>query len=287
MDFYETLGVSKNASSDDIKKAYKKLAMKHHPDRGGDSDKLSKINEAYTVLKNPEKRKQYDHGVYQGPGKSGHSGFGGPGGFGGFGGFGGPGMNSAFEEMFRQGGFHTRQRNANVQMNVTLNVNECVNGKKFSTTYMLRNGEHKTVDIDIPPGMSTGDTLRVQGAGDNSNHNAPPGDLHLSIVIRPPRGWEVHDNHLLTSVDVSVFDLMIGTSKIIETPKNKKIKLKVPAGTQNGTVLQITGEGLPSHRTKQIGNIHVAINSFIPTVKSENLINKIQVLKDEISEISK
>lgn len=276
MEFYERLGVEKTASAEEIRKAYKRLAMKHHPDRGGDSETLSKINEAYTVLKDPEKRRAYDN---PNPFNSGS----GPRGYHNV------NMNDifddAFSDFFRSAGRGFGHKNQDLQMQTLLTLRDCFSGKEFNAQYQLRTGEHKHINIHIPPGLRQGDTLRIPGAGDNSITNLPPGDVLLRVNIKTPHNWDLHDYDLITSVNVNVFDLMKGTHVVIENPINKKLKLKVPAGTNPGTVLTLKGEGIPKQKTKLFGNMHVRIDTNIPKIESEELLKQLDSFKNELDQI--
>ena len=271
MDLYQELGVSKTASAEEIKRAYKKLAMKYHPDRGGDTEKLSKINAAYTVLKDPQKRAEYDNPM--------------PHGFGGFH-TSGPDMSSMFEQMFRQRGGFRPASNQNITMTAVLTLAECYNGKKFSATYVLPNGKQESVTLDIPVGMRHGDTVRVPGKGDHSNTQYPPGDLHIRISVKSTHGWDIHDYDLVTRVDVNVLDLMTGSHVIIKTPNDKTIKLKIPPGTNPNAILSVPGYGLP-RPDKSAGVIHVGINAIVSEVTDSALSEKIKEIKNGIVEVSK
>lgn len=275
MDLYKELGVEKNSSQDDIKKAYKKLAMKHHPDRGGDAAKLSKINEAYNILKDPKKRAEYDN-PRPNFGFSGHH----------------SNIDDIFDEMFKKGGFdfrHGRSRqpeNRRVQVRTTITLKECFSGKSFTASLQLPSGRIQEVDVNIPPGVTNGDMVHIRGMGDDSYKDLPRGDVYIEVVVKPEPGWDIHNYDIMTSVDVNVFELMYGTTVEIKTPENKKVNLKIPHGTQVGTVLSIKGYGLPNPRSKGRGNVHVKINSFIPTIESEKIIEELKGIQDEISKVS-
>ena len=149
MDYYSTLGVSKNASDKELKQAYKKASMQHHPDRGGDENKFKEINEAYSTLKDPQKRQQYDNPQPQFNSQN-------------MGGMGG------FEDLFAQFGFRQQQqqRNPDITIVADITLEECISGKQLLATYRLRNGKEETVDITIPPGANDGNMVRYQGLGE-------------------------------------------------------------------------------------------------------------------------
>lgn len=184
-DYYSILGVSKSASADEIKRAYRKKAHQYHPDKGGDEKKFKEVNEAYQVLGNTQKRAQYDQfGAAGVDGNTGRSGFGGAQGFGGgfsqggfdfngFSGFGGGGLGDIFEEMFSQA-FST------VQAEIEISPAQAVLGDKLEATV----GGEK-INITIPKGVRDGTTLRFPGKG-NKTRSGHRGDLHLIIRIKMP-----------------------------------------------------------------------------------------------------
>ena len=244
MDYYSILGVSKNASEQDLKKAYKKMSMQHHPDRGGNEEEFKKVNEAYSVLKDPQKRAEYDNPQTQFTFDTGMGGF---------------------EDMFAQHfGRGFGRKNRTITIGVDISLRDVYTGKSLVASYQLPSGRTQTVSIDIPVGVSHGDTIRFQGMGDNSIAGLPPGDLHVQIgILRDPKfhsdGYNVEFN-----AQVAVFDLIKGTDLEIETPDGRMIKLHVPAGTQPETRLKVKGHGLPSRRRRNNGDFFVKVKGVIP-----------------------
>ncbi|MFW6046495.1 MAG: DnaJ C-terminal domain-containing protein [Candidatus Woesearchaeota archaeon] len=278
MDLYKELGVDKNATNEEIKKAYKKLAMKHHPDRGGDAAKLSKINEAYNILKNPQKRAEYDNpsfrfnnGTYR------------------------TNVDDIFADMFNQRGFgfsgfyggQRQKANKKIQVRTVITIKDAFVGKQFTASLQLPSGKVEEIDVNIPPGVISGDVIHVRGAGDDTYSDLPRGDVYVEVLVKPEPGWDIHGHDILTSKQVSVFELMTGTSIEIKAPNDKKIKLNVPAGTQINSVLSIKGYGLPYPKSNKHGNIHVKIDSFIPKVVSDEGKVKLKELENEINNVSK
>ena len=178
MDYYNILGVSKQAGADEIKKAYRKLASQHHPDKGGDTKKFQEVEEAYRTLSDPEKRQQYDNPQPQ---------------FGG-GGFGG-GVPPGFEDIFSAFGggpfgdmFGRRQqpqRNKTLNMQTNVSLEEAFSGKNLMATVVLPSGKEQLIDVKIPAGIQDGVTLRLSGMGDDSIPNIPRGDIHLTVHVQP------------------------------------------------------------------------------------------------------
>lgn len=266
-DYYAILGVSKNASPEEIKKAYRKLAMQHHPDRGGDHNKFAQINSAYETLSNSDKRSAYDNPH---PNFNWNSS--------------GPGFNS-FEDLFaNQFGFNFRNRNQvprnkDLQLIAAIDLSDVLTGKSLIVQYKLSSSKHETLTVEIPPGASNGDTVRYQGFGDDANPHFPRGDLHIRINVKSVKGWEREGNNLLTKKSVNVFDLLLGCAIIIETLDSKKVRVNIPKGTKPGTTFSISDYGIPDLHTRRRGHIYVTIEAEVPLIDDEEVLNKIEELK--------
>ena len=176
-DYYETLGVSRNASEKDLKTAFRKLAAKHHPDAGGDAEKFKEINEAYNTLKDPQKRQMYDQYGTADPQQMG----GNP-----FGNFEFEGdINDLFGTFFGQGfGQPRRRQNRNISLSYTIDFRDVFNGVGNTISYKLPSGKQEVIDVRIPAGVKNGDSVRVQGYGDDSIQGIPRGDLIIKVRVR-------------------------------------------------------------------------------------------------------
>jgi len=268
MDYYEVLGVPRNASEKDLKSVYKKLSMQHHPDRtGGDDSRFKQINEAYSTLKDPQKRQQYDNPQPQGFGPNGFEGMGG------------------FEDLFAQAfgqGFQQQQRrpqrNSNVTIACDITLAEVYTGKGVIATFRTRSGKEQTVNIDIPKGSRHGDIINYHGLGDDSIQQLPKGDLHVKVrILRDPK-FDVHGLDLHVQTEIGVFDLILGTATNLSLPNGRTISINVPQGTQPGTTLSIHGQGLPNYNTGQAGNVYLNIKGTVPknlTDKQKDILRKL------------
>ncbi len=250
-DYYEVLGVSKNASDDEIKKAYRKLAVKYHPDKNpGDKEaeaKFKEINEAHDVLSDKQKRARYDQfghaGVNGGAGGNpfaGGSPFGGAGGFNfDFGGAGG------FEDILNNifggfgGGPRRPRRGDDYQVNVTLTFEEAIFGTTHTVDY---NGSD--LKIKIPAGIDDGMSIRLRGKGGPAPEGGEPGDLYVRIHVKPHKTLTREGNIILSEEKISMVDAALGCEIEVETVDGKII-MKVPAGTQSGTPFKLSGHGVP------------------------------------------
>lgn len=270
-DYYEVLGVAKNASQDDIKKAFKKAALKYHPDReGGDEKKFKEAGEAYEVLSDEKKRTAYDQFGHS----AGASNAGGPGanpfaggGFGfdgvqfdfsGAGGFG-----DIFSEIF--GGMRNRPRD--VQVALAIDFDEAVAGttRELNLRVMDRTtGERKgeTVKVKIPAGIDNGQSIRMAGKGEYGQ-GGMRGDLYIDIHVREPKGFERRGASLISRVKIDMVDATLGAQIDVKTLEGE-VTIKIPAGTQPGKILKLTGKGMPVPGTHRHGDHLVEVMVEIP-----------------------
>jgi len=291
MDYYEVLGIKKDSSTQDIKKAYRKLAMKYHPDRNkGDKEaeeKFKKISEAYAVLSDPEKRKQYDtfgasgfqqrysqEDIFRGFDLGDilkEFGLGGLGG--GFRTSGGEG--SPFETFFFQsggpGGGRTSYRTAAQQpvkgsdltYELSVSLNEILNGSE-KTISLRRENKTENVSVKIPKGIKAGQKLRLAGKGSPSPYGGPPGDLFLIINEQPHPVFTREGNNLIVEQRIPFSKACLGSEISLKSLEGKELKVKVPAGIQPQSKLRLKGHGLPAGKTGGRGDIYVKIAIDIP-----------------------
>jgi curved DNA-binding protein len=317
-DYYKTLGIEKNASAEDIKKAFRKLAHEHHPDKkAGNEAKFKEVNEAYSVLSDAGKRKQYDTFGSAGPGGGGFSGqgagaggFGGQG-FGGFdfsqftqGGFGGQGFNQngqsfefdlgdIFGEFFGGGGRGRRvRRGANITVDAELSFKDSIFGVEKEIVI------NKTkLAVVIPAGIENGQGLRVAGKGEpapggqggqNSQSAGEPGDLIVRVWVKEDLQFRKEGFNLVTELPVKLTTALTGGTIEFET-LDGKIDLKIPAGTSHGEILRVRGKGVPyetrgvftgaSHAKR--GDILIVTHVEMPRKLSKNAAKLVEELKKE------
>lgn len=278
MDYYSILGVPKDASNDQIRKAYKKKSMQYHPDRpSGDEEQFKKINEAYSTLSDSHKRAMYDH--QQTAGKGGFN------------------FNSShfrghnpFEDIFEGafGGFGRQQarprtRNTDIRIRAKISLEEVLTGKKIIAAYRLRNGREETVNLDIPPGARDGDTIRFSGLGDNSVPQMPRGDLYVVINVSNKPGWFRNETDLRTNIKVNCLEMIVGAKIVVNTLEGRNLELTIPPGTKNGTTFSVNNYGLPDLHTGIRGKLLLTIDADIPKNLDEQSLNKIKEILNETS----
>jgi len=265
---YETLGVSENASADEIKKAYRKLARQYHPDINKEEsavDKFKEINAAYEVLSDKDKKTQYDqYGDQMFGGQNFHDFARGQGGnvdldeilrqmFGSGGGFGG-GQQSGFGGFGGFGGGINLDRQARITIPFTVSV---LGGKHQVTT----NGEN--FDIKIPAGIKSGETMRVRGKGEK--HGTQVGDLLIKVEVASSDEYERKGDNLYKTIAVPLKTAWFGGKIDVSTPE-KEVSLKVPKNTKNGQKFRLKGKGVPDRKTALKGDLYLVANVIIPDI---------------------
>lgn len=251
MDYYKILGVAKTASQQEIKQAYRRLAAKHHPDRGGSTEEFQKIEEAYRTLSDEDKRRQFDN----------------PNPFGGGGGgfefnFGGAGFNP-FEDIFRQFN-QPRQRVYTVTIFVTL---EKVAHGAIETIQVQTPAGVKTFQITIPKGIEDGQRI-------NYEQLMADGVLQIMFRIKPDPRFERRGLDLYSTVEISVFDLILGTTISIKTIYDQSLDVTIKPNTKPGSQLRIPNHGLEAPHGR--GDQYILISAVIPDTISTELLTALQ-----------
>jgi DnaJ-class molecular chaperone len=282
MDYYSTLGLQRGASEDDIKRAYRSMAMKYHPDRGGDEKRFKEIEEAYRFLSDPQKKNIIDMGGDPNaqPGR-------GSGGFYSQGPFefhfgGQPGMEDIFSHFGF--GFQNRRpmRNKSYNVNIKIQLEDVLEGKDIDAEIALSNGKKKLINIKIPPGIENGQNIRYQGMGDHDIRDVPPGDLIVNIFVENHPKFLRDSDQLIYNHVISAWDAMLGTNFKLETLDKRFIDIVIPPGTQPETFLSCKGEGLPNVRTKRRGNLLIKISVIIPRISSKDDRDTIENLRSNV-----
>ena len=257
MDYYNTLGITKSASEADIKTAYRKMAMKHHPDRGGDEKKFKEVTEAYETLSDPQKKQMIDMGVdpnaqptsyRQGSPFEFH-------------------FNSGnFEDVFGNFGFGPRpvRKNKTLNVNIEVALEDILKGRVIDAEIGIPNGSKRLVNIEVPPGIENGQQIRYRGMGEHTLKDVPPGDLIVNIVVKQHSVFQRQGDMLMIKKFISPWDAILGSEITIETIDKKTLTIGIPAGTQPDTMLSCRGEGLPNMRTKVRGNLLIKVQIEIP-----------------------
>lgn len=280
MDYYNILGVNKTASEEEIKKAYRKLAMKHHPDRGGDEKKFKEISTAYDVLSDPNKRQMFDAGMD--PNNSNQQGFYRQGPFEFHMGGVPPDMENIFSAFGFGNGFARQRRNKNISVNVEITLHDVLNGKDIDAEITLPSGQKKIINISVPPGIEHGQQIKYQGMGDTSISGIRAGDLIVNVFVRNDTGFIRDNANLILDKNISVWDAILGTNINITTLDNKTLNVTIPPGTQPETVLRVTGEGLPTMRSRVRGNLLMRIRVTIPKNLNQRNRQIIEGLRNEV-----
>ena len=275
-DHYSTLGVDRNANPDEIKQAYRKLASKHHPDRGGDTAKFQEIQLAYDVLSDPQKRANYDNPQPQ---------------MGGFD-FGSGGIPPGFDDLFKHFNFgfstgnstgfshRATRKNKNLNIYAEISLEEAYNGKDLIANLKLPSGREQIVEVKIPAGIQDSTTLRIPGLGDDSFNNIPRGDVHLNVRILPHSTFVRQGDDLIIAKEINCFNAILGQKVNIDTIDGKTLSVQINPGTQHGQILAISGFGMPKVGDSRFkGRLLISINIKIPTDLTEQQTDLIKQLQ--------
>ena len=296
-DYYATLGVPREASQDDIKKAFRKLARKHHPDvakdRPGSEAKFKEINEANEVLSDPEKRKKYDRlgANWQNEGFTPPPGHGGPAGPDQEFHFGGTGFSDFFEQYFsggsrygfpheegpgpgfRQTGAPRSRRGSDIEGDILVTLEEAMQGTVRPISLQTRNRltgqvETHTFQVRIPPGATDGRRIRVPGQGEPGQGGGPAGDLFLRVRHAAHPDFTSEEADILHELDIAPWEAVLGTEVVVPT-LDGSIKLRIPAGAENGQKLRARLRGLPKGKSGERGDFYVILKVQLPSTLSD------------------
>ena len=264
MDHYQTLGISRDAEQKEIKTAYRKLAMKHHPDKGGDEEEFKRITGAYDVLSDPDKRAQYDNpNPFEAFGEGFQQGFG----------------NSPFADIFGDiFGQRRQQRQPAKNPDGIVDVGVTLLQIYTGSTIVVNTG-YGSYEVNIPQGCNDNTRLRLAGKGPVRDPNLPAGDLIVRIHTEYPNNWGRDREHLFYRHNINAIDAMTGCTITITHVDNKKYELKIPAGTPHGTRLKMTSLGIRIPEFGVVGDLFVIIELDIPTITNVDDIETLNKIK--------
>jgi curved DNA-binding protein len=281
MTHYETLGVSESANADEIKKAYRKLASQHHPDKGGDTKKFQEIQTAYDTLADADRRQRYDM-ERQNPGGM-------PGGvhFQWHGSPGGPDLNTIFQQFGFGGGDPFAQfrhpqsrRNKDLRIDIPLPLVTTLQEQTKTISVQTTNGHRETVEVKIPKGVTNGTTIKYSGLGDNLFETLARGDLYVQINVHPAENFHINGIDLYTKTSVNCLLAITGGETIITGLDNKTFSLTIPPGIQPGVKFRISGQGLYQLNSNSRGDLYVELAVSIPQNLTQDQLHTIKSIMD-------
>lgn len=280
-DHYTILGVDKNASHHDIKKAYRKLANIHHPDKGGDQSKFKEISVAYDTIGDAQKRAEYDNQQAQPQ-------------------FGGGTQHHNFHDIFghhfaQQFGGHSPfgnmfsqqvQRNRDLNLTCQVSFLDSFNGKHLEAKYTLPSGKQQNVVINVPAGVVDGTTINYSGLGDDSIPHLPRGDLHVTITVLPSTTFRRQGDCIYTDLEINSIEAMTGCKKEVEFITGEKMSLDIRQGVENGAEYAKSGSGFPNvHNGRPTGRFITVIKIKTPNINNPDIIERLRQINNEINNL--
>lgn len=301
-DFYEVLGVPRDADKDEIQRAFRKLARRYHPDVNKDpeaEERFKEINEAFSVLSDPDQRARYDRfgedfrkvpedweervGAGAGPGggfrwstgdgprvRYATSGFGAE----------GVDVDDLFGSLFGGAG-RMRVPGADQEAELPLTVEEAYRGGRRTVTLAGPTGQPRRYEVDVPPGVTDGQRIRLAGEGGRGNGDAPAGDLYLRVRIQPHPQFRLDGRDVYVELPVTPWEAALGATVPVPTPSGATAKVSVPAGSSSGRRLRLRGEGMPHPRGTN-GNLYAELRIMVPP----RLSDRERALFEELAAVS-
>lgn len=278
MTYYEILNVTEKATADEIKRAYRKLASQHHPDKGGDKNKFQEIEQAYRTLSDDGARQQYDmqrNGFSNNGNNQWH--------------FSSAGMNHPdIDAIFKQfgfgdpfGGFRQQQRrNRDLRIEIPIPLVATLESQTKTISVATSSGERSTVEVTIPKGVTNGTNIKYSGLGDNLFNTIPRGDLYVQFNVHPAENFIANGVDLYTSISVNCLLAITGGLARVTGLDGREFELTVPAGTQPNTKFRIPNQGLYQMNSEVRGHLYAEVLITVPRDLSKqqleivsNLIN--------------
>jgi curved DNA-binding protein len=307
-DYYQTLGVARDATADDVKKAFRKLARKHHPDLSKEPDaeaRMKEVNEAYAVLADPEKRAAYDalgRGYQPGqefrppPDWDANFEFSGPG----FGGTEAADFSDFFAELFgrmgarpHEGGFGRREarfesRGEDHHAKILLDIEDAWRGATRQVSLRVPRIDAagrvvldtRTLDVRIPQGVREGQMIRLAGQGASGLGGGAPGDLLLEVHFRPHQRFKISGRDLLVDLPVAPWEAALGSVIPVGLPDGSTLKVRIPAGAQSGRQLVVRGRGIPG---KPPGDLELTVRVVLPPADTERAKELYEAMARELT----
>ncbi len=261
-DYYQILGVTRSATADEIKVAYRRLASQHHPDKGGDKERFQEIQQAYAVLSDPDQRQQYDNPRPQ---------------FGGMN-FGANGFD--LDQIFNMFGAGVRMNQSRTpRLQLWIGLRDTAEGGSRTVAIQVNNTV-ENIQIDIPVGVADGDSIRYPGL-------APGGhDLIITFRIRPEPGWTRDGVDVTREMALSIYDLILGAEVAVEDIRGRQLLLKIPAGTQPGSLMRMRGQGIPASTLPgraggRPGDMLVRVQARVPSTFSTEFLEAVRRERDQ------
>jgi len=276
-DYYQILGVEKTATPDQIKKAYRKLAQTHHPDKGGDVEKFKEISVAYDTLSDENKRRNYDNG--HGPG--------------------GPQMPPDFTDIFSQAfgpgfnphfvngfgqpfGRQNQRKNLDLNLQYQVSFSDAFHGRKIETSFKLPSGKSQRVFIDMPAGIDTGNTITYNDLGDDSIDGLPRGKLTVTIVVLPDRKFERRGSDVYTTVEINSIEAIIGCSKTASSVSGEDMPVEIRPGVQDGTEYAKRGAGFVNLHNGSRGRFVITVKIKTPEISNTDILDRLRQINEEL-----
>ena len=263
-DAYKTLGVARDATEEQIKKAYRSMASKHHPDKGGDTAKFQEVQSAYETLTDPNKRHIHDNPQQYNRGPQG-----GDNNFHEFSFNTGGNPHDIFSQFFSQRSgnpFQQHQqprRNKDLRINISITLAETLTGQKKTVNVTTTKQDKFNVDVNIPRGVSNGTTIKYAQMGDNFFESLTRGDLYVIINVIADSRFEIHGVNLVANLEITSIEAMTGTEKEVQGIDGSTFLIKIPTGCQFGTKFGLQGKGLYQMNTQHRGDL--IVNTIIKT----------------------
>lgn len=266
-DPYSILGVNKKSSDKEIKSAYRKLAMEHHPDKGGDQKRFQEITEAFEQIKTQHQRDNLynSHDPFSQGGFNTRDDF--------------AEFENAFNMHFKQRSQPRPNPNRDIHINYNITLDEVYDGVNKDIQIKLPGNQTTTVNIKIPKGIKSGNKIKFSGCGDNTYKGFTPGDLYVTVIEQTHHKYVRQENNCCVSHTIDVFTAMVGGEVEVGSIDGSKYKLKIKPGTQPGSRFRIPEAGFPIINTRKTGDLIIELKVKVPAIADTN--TTIQDLKEE------